>query len=140
METNKCSQCKEVRPITDFWKNKAQKSGFCRECKFCSKKRDRRAAMFRYRHQPHVKLKEKVRSYQREYDLEIGVIEAAIAKQNGQCAICKKVTQKLCVDHCHTTGAFRGMLCRSCNTGIGHLHDNPERCIAAAEYLRPPCP
>lgn len=51
-----------------------------------------------------------------EYDL-------LLVKQNHRCAICRKpqseLKQPLCVDHCHLTGAIRGLLCRSCNLGVG---------------------
>jgi hypothetical protein len=42
----------------------------------------------------------------------------------------------LAVDHNHTTGKIRGLLCPKCNQGIGLLMDNPLFLIRAAEYLR----
>jgi hypothetical protein len=57
--------------------------------------------------------------------------------QNNQCAICKeKFAKTPHVDHCHTTGKVRGLLCWQCNIGIGLLKDNIEVCLAAADYLR----
>jgi hypothetical protein len=41
----------------------------------------------------------------------------------------------LSVDHNHETGAFRGLLCPTCNTGLGHFHDNVTFCLRAASYL-----
>lgn len=44
--------------------------------------------------------------------------EQTLAKQNGTCAICKKAHKSGCrlsVDHCHTTGRVRGLLCKRCN-------------------------
>lgn len=39
------------------------------------------------------------------------------------------------VDHCHETGGFRGMICHSCNTGLGNFKDDPATLRAAAAYL-----
>lgn len=55
--------------------------------------------------------------------------------QGGACAICRAVPQSLCVDHCHKTGAVRGLLCAHCNRALGFLRDNPESCARAVEYL-----
>jgi len=71
----------------------------------------------------------------------------AHTERNGCCDICKKqcpagpshvlgIKCGLEIDHCHETGSFRGMLCRSCNLGIGNLNDNPDRVAAALKYLR----
>lgn len=63
---------------------------------------------------------------------------ALLQKQNGKCAICgtkdfgKKAPN---VDHCHATGVIRGLLCCSCNRGIGLLKDDPELLLKAAGYL-----
>lgn len=63
-------------------------------------------------------------------------------RQSGQCAICQismrtRANQKdaCCVDHDHVTGKVRGLLCSSCNMGIGQLGDSAERLRAAASYL-----
>ena len=56
--------------------------------------------------------------------------------QNGLCGICsKKPKEILCVDHCHSTGKIRGLLCRLCNSGIGALGDNEEVLRKALAYL-----
>lgn len=52
------------------------------------------------------------------------------------CAICGQKRPRMAIDHDHKTGAVRGTLCNTCNTGIGLLGDDPDRCIQAAEYLR----
>lgn len=67
------------------------------------------------------------------------------ANQQGSCAICKtplalygskedkyKIAN---VDHCHSSGIVRGLLCNKCNVGIGALMDNPTVLRNAAEYL-----
>lgn len=42
----------------------------------------------------------------------------------------------LAVDHCHQTRKLRGLLCGSCNRGIGLLGDSVERMEAALSYLK----
>lgn len=65
--------------------------------------------------------------------------DAMLASQGGVCAICKKAPKHVnvfpAIDHCHTTGVVRGILCSHCNMGIGKFMDSPELLIAAANYL-----
>jgi len=62
--------------------------------------------------------------------------------QGGVCYICRRANGKrkrLSVDHCHTTGIVRGLLCSKCNKDVlGHLRDDPEALYRAAEYLNGP--
>jgi hypothetical protein len=67
-----------------------------------------------------------------------------LENQNYVCAICYKVEtaldragspRTLVVDHCHTTGKIRGLLCNSCNVGLGHFDDNIEYMANAISYL-----
>lgn len=62
-----------------------------------------------------------------------------LAQQQGRCAICGTsepgTTGVFAVDHDHNTGRIRGLLCRSCNVGIGNLRDEPELLRAALRYL-----
>jgi hypothetical protein len=48
--------------------------------------------------------------------------------QGGVCAICQKkpTTRRLAVDHCHTTGRIRGLLCFRCNFGLSFFAENSE--------------
>lgn len=54
------------------------------------------------------------------------------------CEICASPTRKhkRCLDHCHTSGKVRGMLCMKCNMGLGLFNDNPTKMLAAASYLK----
>jgi hypothetical protein len=63
------------------------------------------------------------------------------ARQGGVCYICQWATGKsrrLSVDHDHETGRVRGLLCRPCNTMLGHARDNPAFFERAIEYLAHP--
>lgn len=61
-----------------------------------------------------------------------------VEKQGGVCAICKGICSmrgKLSVDHSHSTGKVRGLLCAACNAGLGHFKDSALFLRAAADYL-----
>jgi hypothetical protein len=62
-------------------------------------------------------------------------------EQDGKCAICglKEMNDsrtELFVDHCHTWGHVRGLLCRCCNGGVAMFHDDPKLLEAAIRYLK----
>jgi hypothetical protein len=73
------------------------------------------------------------------YGLSPRDVAAMLARQNGVCGICKnkrkKKVKRLVVDHCHDTSGVRGLLCDSCNFGLGKFEDNPEFLRAAADWI-----
>lgn len=70
---------------------------------------------------------------------DVGAIRAAFT---GDCQICSapesKAGTRLSLDHDHSTGAFRGWLCRSCNSLLGSAKDSPVVLLKAAKYLSRP--
>jgi hypothetical protein len=77
----------------------------------------------------------------RTYGITTEQYEALLSAQDGVCAICKengedRGAKSLAVDHCHTTGRVRGLLCRRCNAGLGQFKDCPEGVERALAYLR----
>src|SRR5262249_20157987 len=70
-----------------------------------------------------------------KYGLTWEDYQKLLARQGGRCAICGEESDKLCVDHCHETGAVRGLLCPLCNSATGFFRDDPERTRAATRYL-----
>lgn len=76
------------------------------------------------------------------YGITADEYQALYKHQGGRCYICRRATgarKRLAVDHCHTTGMVRGLLCGTCNRKvIGHLRDDPEALRRAAEYLEHP--
>jgi DNA repair ATPase RecN len=62
---------------------------------------------------------------------------AKLKEQDGVCAICGAVcTRALAADHNHVTRQIRGLLCNSCNRGLGYFHDCVRTLQAAAAYLK----
>ncbi len=81
----------------------------------------------------------------RNYGIDLAHYESLLAEQGGVCAVCgnpptKRNTRahwdgKLCVDHCHSTGKIRGLLCNDCNLAVGYGRTE-DTLRAAAEYVR----
>lgn len=80
---------------------------------------------------------------QNTYGLSIAEYDALLRKQGGVCAICGKAEHterdgkptRMPVDHCHQTGAIRGLLCQTCNRAIGLLKDDVIILRRAIAYL-----
>lgn len=51
------------------------------------------------------------------------------------CEVCWREDKKICFDHNHKTGKFRGWLCHKCNVVLGMVEDNPEILINLVKYL-----
>lgn len=72
-----------------------------------------------------------------KYGLSSSDLDARKESQNHGCGLCgDSLGNRFHVDHDHTTGKVRGLLCGGCNTGLGHFKDCPTRCEQAAAYLR----
>lgn len=59
---------------------------------------------------------------------------------DAKCELCERPTSKLLIDHNHTTGIVRGLICRQCNVGIGCFNDSVELLQKVVQYLTPPKP
>lgn len=71
------------------------------------------------------------------YNISIEEYDLMCLKQGNACAICQKIhIKRLVIDHCHTTGKVRGLLCNNCNSGIGFLQENIEVMKNAILYLK----
>jgi hypothetical protein len=69
------------------------------------------------------------------YNITKPEFDKMVLKQDGLCAICLERTTKMVVDHCHSTGIVRGLLCNSCNLGLGSFKDNTDSLERARAYI-----
>ena len=76
----------------------------------------------------------KLRKIFKLYGISPQEFDSMVERQKGKCAICR-LPKKLVVDHCHYSKRVRGLLCGSCNRGVGLLRDSPEILKRALEYL-----
>lgn len=72
-----------------------------------------------------------------KYGITWSEFEEMYESQKGLCAICKKEEKNrmLSLDHSHVTKKVRGLLCGSCNRGLGLFKDDPKLLQAAKEYV-----
>ena len=141
--TRKCNFCHVEKLIEGFSKDKRRGTlGWrCRECRR-DKAREWRKSRPDYEKQRYQidSIKKRERHLIKKYGKTLDDYNNMLASQNDCCAICKKNnaggrSKKFNVDHCHTTGKVRGLLCVNCNRMLGHALDNPEVLKAGAEYL-----
>jgi hypothetical protein len=83
---------------------------------------------------PESKRRRRDRQLKRLYGLTLDEWENNYRKQRGKCAICLR-KKRLLTDHDHRTGRFRGLLCYSCNSGIGLLGDSVPNIRRLLKYL-----
>jgi hypothetical protein len=113
-ERRRCGQCEKKLPVE--WSKQRP------YCERCSKQRDAFG--------PYVNQLDK-------YGLTVTQYNNILDNQHGCCAICgtHNADERLVIDHDHKTGYVRGLLCNSCNAGLGFFRDSQWRLNMAANYL-----
>jgi hypothetical protein len=126
-----CSKCKVEKSVADFHRQTRAKDGLNWYCKSCN---GAAATEHYYRIGKRVA---RSRNLQSHYGITIEDFEIMRDAQKGRCAICGRDPGELLlhVDHCHTTGRVRALLCSKCNIALGQADDNPARLRAMADYL-----
>jgi hypothetical protein len=73
---------------------------------------------------------------EKQHGLERGDYERMLQRQGGVCALCERTSDRpLQIDHCHATGAVRGLLCHLCNKALGLVQDNHVVLARAVAYV-----
>jgi hypothetical protein len=74
------------------------------------------------------------------HGITIDDFEKMLVDQDYKCFCCSvehsSLKKGLFVDHCHTTGKVRGLLCNSCNSALGYAKDNIEVLTTMIKYLQ----
>lgn len=145
-----CTRCGKTKPENCFHQRKSRKRGYhyhCKECNSKYTKSDRgrelsrkrtRACVNRLKATDPVEYKRRNRRYNlHKFGMTPERYEEMLVSQGGVCAICKGPpdTTNFHVDHNHTTGTIRGLLCSACNTAIGLLKEDAEIFQSAVSYL-----
>ena len=134
-------------PLNAFGINRANKNGLQYHCRDCDRRAQAqrrgdnpsRAAVYSRRYKensPHKSRARDLRARLAKYkDMTVERYEQMRSDQDNKCLICSSTLTTPYIDHCHETGEVRGLLCLTCNSGIGLLRDDPDLLLRAYEYL-----
>lgn len=105
-----------------------------RACKACC---TLKAYEWRSKNPEAVKKTRRKAKLKKYYGISLDEYDKMLANQNGVCAVCSKehTRRPLNVDHCHSTGKIRGLLCDKCNMALGLLEDSKEIIQNLERYL-----
>jgi hypothetical protein len=134
METKNCRRCREDKPVDKFSTYPARSDGLDSYCRDCRNELGRvNGRQWRFA----AKYGITVQEFMHQLDI-----------QDGKCPSCGKVLlidvenhrhpDAAVVDHDHFTKELRGIICQSCNKGIGQLGDDIAGLEQALHYLRNP--
>lgn len=138
-----CTVCKQAQSLENFYSRKSAKDGKGYRCKIC----DNKARLKWQSDNPEkAHTSQRGRNLKHKYGVDLVWYEEQLKKQNYSCAICGIKENKVdrggraelsfAVDHCHTTGKVRGLLCNQCNRALGMFKDSIELINNAIDYLR----
>ena len=141
-----CQSCSQLFPESAFYKEPRTKRGYQRKCKSCHKaaaadsyKKNQDSVLARLK-ENYCPTAERDKKLKRFYGISLQQYKEMLSSQGGKCLICKSAVPhhnsgQFVVDHCHSTGAVRGLLCHHCNLLLGHAKDSTATLQAAITYL-----
>lgn len=125
----KCPDCREIKDLSEFNKDKQAPQGVAIYCRKCNKDKIKR------RYSPVSNRNSQLKS---DFGITLDQYNQLLKLQDNCCAICKlpDSLNSLAVDHNHETNQIRGLLCRKCNLGLGLFKDSVELLDKARLYLQ----
>ncbi|MDQ1713038.1 MAG: hypothetical protein QOE45_2488 [Frankiaceae bacterium] len=122
-----CPRCARTLPLEGFAINRANSRGISTYCLPCHSEVARADKIKNHGSTRNFHLKDR-------YGITEAEVAAMIEAQGGGCAICR-VKPAEHVDHDHETGVVRGILCFTCNVGLGNFGDDRELLWLASHYI-----
>ncbi len=125
-----CSKCGEKKPLDEFKKHKGCVEGRQNICKVCN-------TLYRKQYNKTDVESRKYAHIRRRYNLSKADFDKLHENHNGLCGLCGELLgDKYDIDHCHKTGAVRGIIHRKCNWLLGAVDDSIPMLQGAIEYLK----
>ena len=128
-----CKVCKEEKELDLFYNKADTKDGKMFRCKVCDNLSGKKYRALN----PEKTKQSSIRSNLKfKYGMTLEDRDDLIKKQGGVCAICCELKDRMVIDHCHSTGKIRGMLCNSCNRGLGYFGEDIQSLEEAITYIQ----
>ncbi len=141
----KCQKCKELKLLNEFFyrtKKRLLRSSYCKNCfqdinVAYKKKNPEKIKVIKCKEYAKNKRKYLEAHYIKRYGIDHDQYDEMCAKQNNLCVICQiPHLKKLVIDHCHSTGKVRDLLCTNCNRMVGDSKENINTLLNAIEYIK----
>lgn len=148
-----CTKCKAIKPLSEFYDDKrVKRDGKISRCKSCYVEHSSNYQKNLPEHRKQARREKystgdyaKSANYKKLYGITLDDVKRMHQSQMGLCdnrGCGKRIdidnlkphANKAVVDHCHTTGRVRGLLCFKCNTTLGLMEDK-NVVLGLAEYL-----
>jgi hypothetical protein len=147
-----CTKCKDIKNVENFHNDRSRKDGKYPWCKSCvrdwninnssnphykeyktkyqreyAKRPERRQQIAAYQQTEAGKRCKRRSKLKQKYSLDEATYNFILKSQKNACAVCRNpltITKHTHIDHCHTTGIIRGILCNHCNRALGAVKDS----------------
>ncbi len=124
-----CSKCNVQKSFEYFYVSLRSKDGLQSRCKNCNGK-----SATEWSRQNYTPEAGRIK-YLKKYGMTPEKYQNLFEKQNSACKTCGRVGLDLKIDHCHTGGQVRGLLCNGCNTALGLVKESRETLLNLIKYL-----
>jgi len=123
-KTKVCKKCGCCKPEREF-----KKMAVCISCENSTRNKSKKKTQKNIQRSKETTLKSR-------YGISTFEYNEMLLQQEGRCKICGKTSDKtLHIDHNHSTGKVRALLCNNCNILIGHAKEDPLILQQAMNYL-----
>lgn len=130
--SRRCKGCEQDKANEEFYRTP---SGYRRTCKKCVLERQ---STYIKQLDPNEKQRRQRTQTLKKYGLSDTEFDRLLDDQQHRCKICLEQFTEMRdpkIDHCHTSGQVRGLLCVTCNAGLGSFKDDAEMLARAISYL-----
>lgn len=131
-----CGRCGQTKDQADFYTHPRTVDGRTTTCKKCIKARSKTQQGRHRAFDTHL----------RGFGIDRSWWDRVLVEQAGRCPVCERAlnphakhNDTACIDHCHTTGRARAILCANCNAVLGLIREAAATADRLRDYIERVC-